>query len=175
VRTYTCGGSGLTLELFPEAGFTRNYDTGLGSTEVYVRAAMDEETPLLQGLIIRHQPQSQSLPNYPPISLNPRYSSSTASNYGQHQSLRKGINDLLSSRAHDRLLRLLYSFLIFAAVSFAVVSGYPVCVLNTNASIYHLPPYNITPEINNLFDVPALITTRHSSNDIDHQSNEQPQ
>lgn len=47
---------------------------------------------------------------------------------------------------------LIYSFLVYAAAL-----GWLLCVFSTNASVYQNPPYNMSPSINNLINIPAMI------------------
>ena len=54
---------------------------------------------------------------------------------------------------------IVYPATIYAIFAFALAIGFLVAVLATNAAIFQSPPYNMTPGINGLINIPSLIGT----------------
>ena len=52
-----------------------------------------------------------------------------------------------------------YPAIIYAIFAFASSIGFLVAVLSTNAAVFQSPPYNMTPAINGLINIPSLIGT----------------
>jgi hypothetical protein len=51
----------------------------------------------------------------------------------------------------------IYPAVIYSFLTFSGVLGWAVCILNVGASIFQVPPYNMTPGIQSLINIPAII------------------
>jgi hypothetical protein len=52
---------------------------------------------------------------------------------------------------------IVYPAVIFSFLIFSTTLAWIVCVVNTNAVVFQGPPYNMSPGINGLINVPAII------------------
>jgi hypothetical protein len=50
-----------------------------------------------------------------------------------------------------------YPATIFAFFAFASTLGWQICILTTYASIFQSPPYNMSPGISSLINIPAFL------------------
>jgi hypothetical protein len=51
----------------------------------------------------------------------------------------------------------IYPAVIYSFLTFSAVLGWGICVLNVGASIFQVPPYNMSPGIQSLINIPAII------------------
>lgn len=133
---------------FPETLYVRNYDTGLDSTSVSVRndeekssatGTQESETVPTETAAVTTIPRKTFLQRLSPWSpVNPQGKS-------------------LFSVFFRPWPMIFYPGLLYSFITFAGVLGWPLCVISTNASIYQSPPYNFSPGINNLINLPAVI------------------
>lgn len=52
---------------------------------------------------------------------------------------------------------ILYPATMFGFLSYSAALAWLLCVVNTNASIFQAPPYNFSPGINGLINIPGTI------------------
>jgi hypothetical protein len=52
---------------------------------------------------------------------------------------------------------IVYPAVLYSFITFATTIGFSICVTVTNPPIFQKPPYNMSPGINSLIKVPALI------------------
>jgi hypothetical protein len=52
---------------------------------------------------------------------------------------------------------IVYPATIFSFLTFASTLGWLLCFINTNASVFQAPPYNMTPAINGLINISGVI------------------
>ena|SRR5579859_4613963 len=135
--------------MFPETLFIRAYDTGLDSTNVSV-ATSDEE----KSSPVTETHESTSQPTIPPLHTTIRKTP-----YLQQLKPWSFIppNQNLLSLFFRPWPMIVYPALLYSFITFAAVLGWPICVVATNASLYQLPPYNMSPGLNNLINVAAVI------------------
>jgi len=141
---------------FPETLYVRNYDTGLSFINVsaLARVTTEEET----GSATLKAQETEKVRTETALCSKLKKSES----FLQQLQL-KPWSPINPSNTNLLLLffrpwpMILYPTLIFSFISFATVLGWPICVINTNASIYQLPPYNMSPGINNLINLPSFI------------------
>jgi hypothetical protein len=51
----------------------------------------------------------------------------------------------------------LFPAIIFSALTFATILGFFLAALTISSPVFQSPPYNFTPSINGLINIPALI------------------
>jgi hypothetical protein len=137
--------------LFPETLYVRNYDTGLDSANVSVRATNDEE----RASATSGTQESEKVPTEPP----------TVATIPRKPFLQRLLPWSPVNPQGTTLFRVFfrpwpmvfYPGLLYSFITFAAVLGWPICVISTNAAIYQSPPYNFSPGINNLINLPAAI------------------
>jgi hypothetical protein len=134
---------------FPETLYVRNYDTGLDSTNVSV-LRHDEEKASATG--------TQESETVPPETV-------TTSTIPRKPFLQRLVpwspvnpqGKTFFSVFFRPWPMVFYPGLLYSFITFAGVLGWPLCVISTNASIYQSAPYNFSPGINNLINLPAVI------------------
>ena len=133
---------------FPETAFPRTYDTGLDSPNPSIQAPTADEEKSSSATELHDSPNSAS-------NSTPKPKKSFLQELKPWSPIDPNANLLVLFLRPWPLV--LYPGLIFSFLTFAAVLGWLVCVINTNASIYQLPPYNMSPGINNLINLPAFI------------------
>lgn len=136
---------------FHETMFVRDYDTGVDSTDVSVGGVATDEEKLSPATEIY---DSASQPTIPPPNT-------TILKKSFLQQLKPWSSISPNQHLFALFLRpwpmVVYPALLYSFITFAAVLGWPICVITTNASLYQLPPYNMSPGLNNLINVPAVI------------------